>query len=490
MAKFYLRMEGVNQANYVYDTFDLSTTRGGGLLLRDAPQRVVKKLAQLEPVSTGASSGLFEMVGVTDLPAAEAVRDEVKRFLRERIYRHATFVVDVVQAEAGEKFDQVRARLVTANRWEQMQSPSLAVPAYHAVPRECAVDRVRPALRYMLIEGERQRVSSSVYTRRGFGRLAKQKFFEDESGINLTRRFSVDLNELTDRSEGELDHKMAVIYLDGNGFGKLQDELCVDVESQREFDQTIRDYRRGWLTSLIEEMDRDEQWISAKDKYRLEILVWGGDETLWVVPAWKGWETLALLFDKLKDWEFRGRPLTHAAGLIFCHHNAPIFRVTELAHRLADLAKEVGRGKENAREKNLFGYEVLESFDHIGHNDLSDYRRACSPQPCEPNAEADSSSLILPGDRMTEAAESVSVLKDRDALPRRKLIALVRALLTKPETDEESAMLVAQRNELMADIAAALKGDELSDQAFGNLAACFGDERARWLHLAALWDYL
>lgn len=28
--KFYLRMEGVNLANFVYDTQDLSTIRGGG----------------------------------------------------------------------------------------------------------------------------------------------------------------------------------------------------------------------------------------------------------------------------------------------------------------------------------------------------------------------------------------------------------------------------------------------------------------------------
>ena len=40
MNSFLLRMEGVNLSNFVFDTQDLSTIRGGGLLLLDAALRV------------------------------------------------------------------------------------------------------------------------------------------------------------------------------------------------------------------------------------------------------------------------------------------------------------------------------------------------------------------------------------------------------------------------------------------------------------------
>jgi len=36
MSKYYLRMEGVNLNNFVYETQDLSTIRGSGLLLLKA----------------------------------------------------------------------------------------------------------------------------------------------------------------------------------------------------------------------------------------------------------------------------------------------------------------------------------------------------------------------------------------------------------------------------------------------------------------------
>ena len=40
-------------------------------------------------------------------------------------------------------------------------------------------------------------------------------------------------------------------------------------------------------------------WKDDKGHSGLETLLWGGDEILWVVPAWKGWE-LARWFFGLK----------------------------------------------------------------------------------------------------------------------------------------------------------------------------------------------
>ncbi|EDN65205.1 hypothetical protein BGP_6503 [Beggiatoa sp. PS] len=66
------------------------------------------------------------------------------------------------------------------------------------------------------------------------------------------------------------------------------------------------------------------------------------------MPAWLGWWTLDYFFRKSKDWEFpdpnsddnKVYPLTHAAGLVFCQHNAPIHRIRNLAEQLGNLVKD------------------------------------------------------------------------------------------------------------------------------------------------------
>ena len=74
--QYYLRVEGVNLAHFVYDTQDLSTVRGGSLLLLLAVDEVCQQVqtARLVPISTGASIGLFQYDA-----ADEAVAQRVRR---------------------------------------------------------------------------------------------------------------------------------------------------------------------------------------------------------------------------------------------------------------------------------------------------------------------------------------------------------------------------------------------------------------------------
>jgi hypothetical protein len=55
----------VNLSNFIYDTQDLSTIRGGGLLLLDVAEKVSKYLQEkgckVQPAVHGASTGLFEI---------------------------------------------------------------------------------------------------------------------------------------------------------------------------------------------------------------------------------------------------------------------------------------------------------------------------------------------------------------------------------------------------------------------------------------------
>lgn len=127
-------MEGVNLSSFVLDTDDLSTVRGASLLLLDSVRWIKQeiKTPTLKPVTTGASSGIFEFEvldqnGDEKQKVAEAVRDVVQMRLRDDPkFKHATFVVDVVGAT--ENFVTDREWLIALNRFRQMNSPTVAVP--------------------------------------------------------------------------------------------------------------------------------------------------------------------------------------------------------------------------------------------------------------------------------------------------------------------------------------------------------------------------
>lgn len=461
--KFYLRMDGVNLANFVDDTQDLSTVRGGSLLLLGAVDEVLKvSSARLDRVTTGASSGLYQFEA-TDDAAGEMVRKEVEGILSTHPQlKHATVVVDI--QPAGEDFVRDREVLLARNRWRQMRQLTVAVPAWNTqgdVTEACEVDRVRPATSSRPAPGPNmEQVSASVRVRREFGREQKQRFYGNQTGIGMGWHFVQDFNELTDDSaRGNLRHKMAVIYLDGNSFGKLQNEQCTTAEKQREFDSTIKDYRRGLLATLLQSMNHDKKnWISQADRYRLETLLWGGDEIIWVVPAWQGWKTLALFYEKSRNWQFAGERLTHAAGMVFCHHNAPIHRITALARDLAGLAKE------KCRKKNLFGYLVLESFDHVGR----DLKKFLAERYGE------SEQLVLAGDSMGKATDVLPRFKE--IFPRRQLLRIVQQLRKQPQAAEQFMQEATKNLEVQG--------------ALEPLKDCFADTPTLWLHIAELWDYV
>lgn len=482
-AEYLLRLEGVNLGHFVLDTNDLSTIRGGSLLLLHAPRRVKQQFAgRLEAISLGASSGVFRFeVPADDQKAisAEQIRQEVESFLAKDELEHATFVVDVCPTSGDFRRD---LETVTAlNRFRQMRSPSLVFPASrHAgapvrLRDVCQIDLVRPiggSMRAPKGEGDekgRLWVSSSVETRRLYGQEQKQSFYADELGDGVSRRFTLDFGELAADKDESLHHKMAVIYLDGNRFGLLKSRLCTTADAQKEFDRTLRSYRKKALQNLLERADAFQGWHaseSGEPRCRLETLLWGGDELIWVVPAWKGWETLAGFYAVSKNWAFRDESLTHAGGLVFCSHKAPIHRIRALAENLAGLAKK------RSREENLFAYQVLETYDDVGVS-LEKYR-----QDRWPDFEA-ADNLILDGGAMNRATGLMSTIKA--TIPRRKLQRLAQASLAPSGQRKEAERL----DRILEGI---LK--RTSEPASQALAEAFGSGPGRWLHLADLWDYL
>lgn len=467
MTSTLLRVEAVNLASFVYDTARLPTIRGGSRLLLEAVDAVetwlVEEIApeKVEVISRGASAGLFRL---TTGDAAK-LRNELEGWLgRHAELRHATFVVDTVPESKAFRLDV--ERLIALNRFRQMRSPALAIPRGTA-KLPCHSDKVRPGTKTRNLPGGegKEWLSESVALRTDHGRAEKQAFYEDETGLPWDLVFAQDFQELAaDDSRVKLDGKMAVLYLDGNHFGNIQRELCQSAEKQQQFDAHLRKLRRGFLIALLEQIEGNPlDWLSLQGTQRFETLLWGGDDLLFVVPAWKGFWLAELFFAISRDWQFDGRPLRHAGGLVLCHANAPIRRIKHLAEELAEIAKKAGR------EHNLLAYQVLESFDLVG-SELADFRAARSPGGAAPKE------LVLAGDRLGALRAAVTALTP--VLPHGRVHRVAKALLA----DE---LAVAGERKALGELAQRETGGD----PVAALEAAAVTPAAGWLHLVELWDY-
>lgn len=386
-----VRMEGVNTAQTWGDSEDLSTIRGGSMMLLDAVGHFGTALGGT-PITTGASAGLFHLdADAMDLPhmLGAALRQGCQdgELLSAR---WATTMVAAVPDPESCAPATARESALAAIRCRQMQAPTLVID--EPADAVCTVSGFRSAPSHA-----NGHAAYSVTDRRQYGVDRKQQAFyqavlQPEYDLNTLlgpcapvaerRMFSNDFQELARRPGLPLDGKMAVIYMDGNRFGDIQRRVVDDPEGegsaadrQRQFDDRVKGLRRDLLWAVLGAVVSGGTPTESQ-RVRLETLLWGGDEIIWVVPAWLGWKVLGIIAETTRNWAINGHHLFHAVGVVFCAMNAPINRVTALARDLADLAKEVDRGR------SLLAWQVLESFDHVGrdlggHLDIHAFPGAC-----------------------------------------------------------------------------------------------------------------
>ena len=201
----------------------------------------------------------------------------------------------------------------------------------------------------------------------------KQAFIKTETDNEIDEFFTYDLEQLGSFATNEkpfsnfsnLNNKMAVIYIDGNGFGARRKALATS-EDYKNFDDAILDARKTFLTDLFDTWKNREAFLNRhidtsddrknKPHCRFELLQWGGDELLFIVPAWLGFPILQQFFQTPFEWE--GKTLTHAAGMALCSIKTPISRAQALAIDLAEWCKDT------SRRENLYAALVLESIDY------------------------------------------------------------------------------------------------------------------------------
>jgi hypothetical protein len=375
--KTYLHVEALNLDSTVFDTDKLSVTRGGGLLIREAMAQIESELndflklgTETCAISTGASIGVYQV----DSDRLEKTLCIVGNIINNAPYQHFTFAV--TDAESSEKA-KIQAKF---RQFQQMT----VLPDIASSGSVCAWSKVRRAdgIVHANENGSLQQlVSSSIKDRHEFGRgeklnqksvslikafytreTAAPNDYDDQKWKDLVQslRFSNEFSEIASRPPREwahLNHKLALIYVDGNKFsrfvdGKTDEQVC-------KFDQLNRGLRKILLGKLVEKISTDKEFKNDDIK-RFEVLMWGGDEFELLVPAWCGFALAQWLFAQMQDWKHDEETLGHAMGLVFFHYKTPISRIRNLARELATNCKD---RMTTGTLANAYDYLVCESID-------------------------------------------------------------------------------------------------------------------------------
>jgi len=448
MTQSYILVEGVNIYANVLDTNQLSVIRGTSFLLKDAIDAVTAEFNnQLKAISTGASSGLY-LVNPSK-KQAETIVNQISEYLNKggEDFSLLTFIVESCEAN---NLLEAKEKLLTQLRIRQMRS-LIAVPDIQYNddlnrPDQLEGRRVaRKSHHYKVQSDSRRYLSDSVYRRWDYGKEKKFDFYFDQKTKGYIhaddkdsliasikeKGFYNDFEQLAENSAYQkLNNKLAVIYMDGNSFSKKQrvyikkagDQIEAQLKAQEDFDKKIQGYRANFIFQLLKKYHVQEN----SEKIRLETLLWGGDEMLFVVPAWLGFDLLQFFFEQSKDWELDDdNPLTHAAGLVFCHAKTPIANIRTLAQSIADTIKDTPEG----RKQNAWGYLVLESIDYPSNNNIHDFNQKYYDQ-----ALADSKPALIPafktgaGGSFNDIKQALDRLIEQKLLSTRQLYKIVYAI--------------------------------------------------------------
>ncbi|QMV16214.1 Cas10/Cmr2 second palm domain-containing protein [Vibrio spartinae] len=478
----FLKVEAVNIYNTILDTTQLSVIRGGSYLLKQTIEDIHKLFNdtfnkdEYIPLTIGGSIGIFAIASDKLAQAQDIIKECLnKKSPTVTLSDIFTFTVDEVKAD---NYLIAKELLTARGRQQQARQLSFGIPQTLADAKSgnkkdktgtvCALNGVLPAdnTSITIPAAGNNKVSQSVASRFLQGRDMKFSIYKKERDALLNEKdnfpqlklplgsekieqqqfedyiFASDLETLAGQHHKiALNGKVAVIYTDGNGFGKAQKEYIKTAsnqeKAQQEFDVALRLWRSTYLVKLAQFLIDNNAIIDsqtdpatatktdnqAKTIVQLETLQWGGDEMTIVVPAWIGMRVLAHFFDFFKNFNpgNADQPLTFAAGIVFCSHKTPIQKAQDAAQNLADAIKD--QPDKRGRKHNLFDYMVLESIDyptqtlkdfwHAQYGSLAQYR--------QPMTFTDPASFQQPA----SASQEMALNDCLKALPRSSIYKLV-----------------------------------------------------------------
>lgn len=544
-----LWLEGVDFDQHIDDTNDISIIRGASLALLAAPAAALdflrnqRGLAGAALVFSGASLALFRLP--VDVEAARGHARAVLEHLagagrtpeRRRPvppFAHLRFVAGV--AADGDDAASVRAAQFAA-RVAQMAGDYPPHPLA-AAARMCAFTRALPAdAEIRLTAGQIERlnlgstvdtagrapVSTSAKARRFYGRQVRREVLRPFAPGVARFDFTHDLHEMAAIRQPEAGRlrapmsvagKVAIFYADGAGFTKIREALGGRPQALARFSATVRELMEqrvlgGILDNLIgraNSADPAERAAAAYDpapddildeddrppRLRFELLLYGGDELCFIVPAWLGLDMAALFFEAVAGAQIDGHALTFKAGLVFAPFKMPVAASRALAKAVAETARIDGGG--------ALAVRCFESIEPPA-NGLAAYDKAQFGDPDGADGGKAAAfarrALAIPADEVGPLIAGLRALKAAD-IPRSQLYrALKIAQWTRDEgnpgagpRDWPRGLGTPSANRLAHAALSDYAGPKSGDPAWRRL--CDGDPAdaalTLWL-LTQLWDY-
>ena len=488
-----------------------ATIRGGGFYLLSRVNALAQSTQYKDCLITeGASTAVFDID--TDKP--EQVREDILKFLYEshdhsEPIKEMMFLVEYLKNQGI--FPELMARLLGKIRVVQMQTASVRLfsetfePSYKAIKHKKQFDQfnqVLPAHQSLTKGEDKKYVSDFTYNRHEQGRDLRKNIYrtllEGVPDLKIgDYKFTNELEELSkDDNQGNLNGKIAYIYIDGNKFGKLQKEFK-SAKEFKYFDRQLQGFKKKLLAKILR-LCRS----SNGKKVRLETLLWGGDELKLIVPAWMGWRVASLFYQvaeinkmNLKatlEGKERECELTYAMGLVFTYHKNPVRNVDEIAAKLVDAAKDGLKSDDIKYPEytrtcgNRMHYVVLESLETLPTSDYSDFAQSYYRQPA--------SLLSLTPQDMKVLDNFVSMLDVHFSKSRVHLIAKafhngdaeayakeLQRRLDVCDADKKEKLALIEKIKLITGSVFSL--DNKVEAAMPSLGL-------RWLQAAELWDYL
>lgn len=543
---FVVRVEVVDFDRTILDTQDLSTIRGGSLAMLNAPTAMGDALrrafpqASVDEIYSGASQAAYHLAA--DVPF-EQIQKTLAGFAADpqgqiapadddnlrKVLPHLSLVVDAAVSE-GETKTQLKSALDSAtakNLWRRMQNLGGAIPVFDNgnATHHCAIDRTRPAEAGVWVPNDYTpenphdrpqedsqtkeiQVSASVAARRRYGREARQRFYDRELNVRrawlpaFAQSFADIVADPPDAIPLASRNKIAVVYFDGNKFGRIRERLGGSPDVLGRFSRDLKKARArdllkpvidGLATAAHHHEPAHWKWTAAdpreddEKRLRFETLLWGGDELIWVVPAWLAWWLVDAVFARTRGWEFDGHRLTQSGGVVLCSVKTPIRQAVALAKDLAESCKNTLPDDITA-QRNLCQIMVLENVE-IPEGNIGDYNERIFGVPR--NAPDAAQAFTLEGQRFAGLTDLL--LRIQEEFPRSQLYRLLRQARAKGvlgATDDGDAV-----KEVQAELTDYLDRfhSECKAQDFRALSAYVGGRQRPLLGLALLaeyWEYV
>lgn len=316
----FLYLEGVNLYATLYDTEDLSTIRGGSMALEDLARAAQATLGG-RCCEAGASKVMLQFSG----PAPEDAA--VRAFLSAPPYGHFTITWGTGKNDMDAR-KAARARQFT-------QLATVALPEVIQGARPCAIDHTRPGtIRDFDADNNERFLCASVAARREIGRKRRPQLFRKRQ-LQPPQSFEDIAPNDEPGLKPNVRGKIAVIVADGMGGGDLEKAYQGDKEgafsaAMAAFRARLADRIETWTieTGLIY---ADSAGVSHA---RVDVLVWGGDDMTFVVPAAQALGFLAAIAEVL-DAPFDAAKgparFGHRIGCVIAQRKTPIRLLKKLA---------------------------------------------------------------------------------------------------------------------------------------------------------------